>query len=135
MTNHIVSDEQLDSLASEYMTRDLIKVIVDEIKNQKAPTATVPKDLATRFAQVKILKDLYQWIQFTDAPETNYPSNGWCKQYEEINNRIEVIQKRLIPELNVQMFDYMNRDPRMAIIAEEEYFDVILRDILKKKRQ
>jgi hypothetical protein len=55
--NHTITTEQLEALESEYMTRDSISIIVNEVRTKEAaPTTKENKDLKTA---VRMLRKLF----------------------------------------------------------------------------
>lgn len=59
MANHSITDEQLDSLESEYMTTDTIRVITTAARTTTAPRSVVPTGSRTLLhIATKLLDDI-----------------------------------------------------------------------------
>jgi hypothetical protein len=130
----IISEEMLDSLASEYMTPDAAMIIVNNVKTQNTPKPEGASLIELKFAQARALKELYQWTMYANTPDQElFPGeySGHREAWESTQEKIRRLQQRLFPEVPIrliQQFNDMTRDPDYKDASEKEWFDEFKED-------
>jgi hypothetical protein len=121
-----ISEEMLDSLASEYMTPDAAAIIVDKVKTQQTVSTTSAFEL--KFAQVRALKEISQWVGFADTPDQNLFPGGYSEHkeaWDAIISKVLILQQRIFPKVDarrLKVFNDMVRNPLDEKDAEEAYW-------------
>ena len=79
--NHTITTEQLEALESEYMTRDSISIIVNEVRTKEAaPTTKENKDLKTA---VRMLRKLFEGAcVIYDLADTHWYCSTSCPLHD-----------------------------------------------------
>ena len=111
-----ITDKQLESINSEYITNDVFSVIEESVKKTTSPT---PKKNANVAAQLLELRKLYQWIIYTDAPRA-FPYGEWALHsvaYNVVANELLMIMQELEPNLDVAEFTGTPRNSEETAIA------------------
>jgi hypothetical protein len=96
--NHTITTEQLGSLESEYMTRDSISIIVNEVRTKETtPTTKENEDLKTAVRMLRTLFD--NTCVIYDLAGTR----GYCSDKCPLYDRPEV---SCTPRAFLHKFDY-----------------------------
>lgn len=103
--NYSISEEQLQSLESDYMTKDTIAIIAKAVRSGAPTVETHAMTLESKLAQIEILKELYAWIQWNNTadnptryeimPYSQFDEGG--NAYNAVSDKIIEIQRRTLP--------------------------------------
>ena len=109
MATHHITDEELDSLLSDYMTKESIELIVNKVRSGEKDTV-VHEDVEVK---LKLLRRLWRWSEHNNEERDSPTYDQWrhggypFKTYEE---KIVRMQKELIPRLDADKFNaYLGR--------------------------
>ena len=123
-----ISEEMLDSLASEYMTPEVAAIIVNQVKTQRTILTNETSTFELKFAQVRALKEISQWITFADTPDQNLFPEEYIEHkeaWDAICSKVLILQQRLFPKVDarrLKVFNNMIRNPPEHKDAEEAYW-------------
>jgi hypothetical protein len=123
-----ISEEMLDSLASEYMTPEAAAIIVNKVKTQRTIRTSETSTFELKFAQARALKEISQWVVFADTPDQNLFPGEYSEHkeaWDAIFNKVLILQQRLFPKVDarrLKVFNDMVRKPLDEKDAEEAYW-------------
>jgi hypothetical protein len=107
MATHHITDEELDSLLSDYMTKESIELIVNKVRSGVRDTV-VHEDVEVK---LKLLRRLWRWSEIgfeePDSPGYDLWKSGEIG-FKGFENKIVKMQKELIPRLDVDKFNMVS---------------------------
>lgn len=102
-----VTEEQLQALESDYMTKDAIVIITNEIRTCQKDDTQKEKEL-----RASTLKRIYRWIEYNNDGD-NLAQDKWEANraaYQTVVAKLESMQRELFPGLNVYKYNNLPRD-------------------------
>lgn len=128
-----ISEEMLDSLASEYMTPDAAAIIVNQVKTQRTILTNKTSTFELKFAMALAYKSVFQWITFCDAPDQRKFPRDYEDNREAWDSTCDLMHEwvcRLFPALKEKdeayLFLNMTRGGEEKTTEEKEWHDNML---------